>query len=51
MIQAVNGGADVNGAVAAVFAEFDAPEDQIRADVVALVEELLAAGLLVVTPK
>ncbi len=44
------GGADVDGAVTAVIAAFDAPEDQIRTDVVALVEELVAAGLLVVTP-
>ena len=51
VIQAVNGGADVDGAIAAVVAAFDAPEDQIRADVMALVEELLATGLLVVTPS
>jgi hypothetical protein len=51
VIQTVSGGADVDGAVAAVFAEFDAPEDQIRADVMALVEELVATGLLVVTAR
>ena len=50
VIQAVNGGADVDGASAAVVAAFDAPEDEIRADVTALVEELVATGLLVVTP-
>jgi hypothetical protein len=48
VVNAVNDGADVNGAVTAVVAGFDAPEDQIRSDVVALVEELLTAGLLVV---
>jgi hypothetical protein len=51
VIEAVSGGADVDGAVAAVFDAFDAPEDQIRADVLALVEELVATGLLVVTPE
>ena len=50
VIQAVNGGADVDGAVSAVVNAFDAPEDEIRADVMALVEELVATGLLVVTP-
>jgi hypothetical protein len=51
VIEAVTAGADVDGAVAAVFDAFDAPEDQIRADVLALVEELVATGLLVVTPE
>jgi hypothetical protein len=51
VIEAVTAGADVDGAVAAVFGSFDAPEEQIRADVVALVEELVANGLLVVTPE
>jgi hypothetical protein len=51
VIEAVTAGADVDGAVAAVFDSFDAPEEQIRADVVALVEELVANGLLVVTPE
>ena len=50
VIEAVKRGADVDGAVTAVIAAFDAPEDQVRADVVALVEELVATGLLVVTP-
>ncbi len=51
VIEAVTTGVDVDGAVAAVFDAFDAPEDQIRADVVALVEELVASGLLVLTPE
>ena len=41
---------DVDGAIDAVFNTFDAPKGQIGTDVVALVEELLAKGLLVVTP-
>jgi hypothetical protein len=49
VIEAIQGGATVDGAVAAVFEEFDAPEDQIRTDVVALVEDLMASGLLVAT--
>ena len=50
VIGSISSGADIDAAVAAVFAAFDAPEDQIRADVVALVDELVATGLLVVTP-
>ena len=46
VISAINGGADVDGAVAAVLAAFDAPEQQVGADVVALIEELVATGLL-----
>jgi hypothetical protein len=49
-LDAISNGADIDGAVAAVFAVFDAPEDRIRSDVLALVDELVAAGLLVVTP-
>ena len=49
VIDALLGGADVDGAIAAVFGAFDAPEDQIRSDVMALVEHLVASGLLVVT--
>jgi hypothetical protein len=51
VIRSVKDGADVDAAVAAVVDAFDAPEEQIRADVVALVEELVATGLLVVTPE
>ena len=51
VMQAVSSGADVDGAVAAVFAEFDAPEGQIRTDVMALVEELVATGLLVIAAR
>ena len=50
VIEAIQGGADVNGAVVTVFDVFDAPQDQIRADVLALVEELVASGLLVIAP-
>ncbi len=48
VIDAIQGGADIDGAIAAVFHAFDAPEDQIRTDVLALVEDLVASGLLVV---
>lgn len=51
VIHALSRGADVDGAVAAVVDAFEAPEDQIRADVQALIEELVATGLLVVTPE
>ena len=51
VMRSVNDGADVDAAVAAVVAAFDAPEDQIRADVLELVEELVANGLLVVRPE
>ena len=50
VIDAIQGGADVDGAVVAVVDAFDAQEDRIRTDVLALVEELVAAGLLIVTP-
>lgn len=50
VIRAVTGGSDVDAAITAVISAFDAPEDQIRADVVSLVEELVSSGLLVVTP-
>ena len=50
VLGAIQGGADVDGAIDAVFDAFDAPRDQIGADVLALVEDLLARGLLVVTP-
>ena len=49
VIDAIQGGADVDGAIAAVFDAFDAPEDQIRTDVMALIEQLVSSGLLVVT--
>jgi len=49
VIDAIQGGADIDGAIAAVVDEFDAPEDQIRADVLALVEELVETGLLTVS--
>ena len=49
VIDAIQAGSDVDGAIAAVFAAFDAPEDEIRNDVLALVEDLVACGLLVVT--
>ena len=48
VIEAINAGADVDGAVAAVIAAFDAPEGKIRSEVFALVEELAVTGLLVV---
>jgi hypothetical protein len=50
VIGAIESGADVDGAIDAVFDAFDAPKDQIGTDVVAVVEELLTRGLLVVTP-
>ena len=50
VIEAIQGGADIDGAVDAVFDAFDAPREEIRTDVFALVEELLAKELLVVTP-
>ena len=49
VIDAIQAGANVDGAIAAVFDAFDATEDQIRTDVLALVEDLVASGLLVVT--
>jgi hypothetical protein len=49
VIDAIQCGTDIDGAVAAVFDAFDAQEDQIRTDVLALVEDLVARGLLVVT--
>ena len=51
VIDALQGGADVDGAIAAVFDAFDAPEDRIRSDVLALVDELVSSGLLVVTSQ
>ena len=48
VIDAIQGGTDVDGAIAAVLKAFDAPVDQIRTDVLALVEDLVASGLLVV---
>jgi len=47
VIEALTGGADVDGAIRAVFDAFDAPEHQIRADVVTLVKDLVASRLLV----
>ena len=49
VVEALQGGADVDGAIAAVFGTFDAPEDQIRTDVLELVDELISIGLLVVS--
>jgi hypothetical protein len=49
VIEAIQGGQDVDGVIVAVFEEFDAPEDIIRTDVLALVGELVASGLLVVS--
>ena len=49
VIGAIQSGADVDGAIDAVFDAFDAPMDQIGADVLALIEELVAMGLLIVT--
>lgn len=48
-MEAISGGATVDGAVAAVIAAFDGPKEQIRTDVVALIEDLISTGLLVVT--
>lgn len=48
-MDAISAGATVDGAIAAVIAAFDGPEDQIRIDVVALIEDLLSTGLLVVS--
>ena len=48
-MDAIAGGATVDEAVAAVIDVFDGPEDQIRIDVVALIEELVSTGLLVVS--
>lgn len=49
VIEAIDGGADIDGAIDAVFDAFEAPKIQIRTDVLALVDELLARGLLIVT--
>lgn len=49
-IGAIQDGADIDGAVDAVFAEFDAPREAISADIRALVQEMVTKGLLVVTP-
>jgi hypothetical protein len=43
---ALAAGGSVDEAVAAVAAEFDAPDAEIAADIAALVSELLARGLL-----
>lgn len=43
-----DGERDVEGVVAAVIAEYEAPPERIRADVLELVDELRAEGLLTV---
>jgi hypothetical protein len=50
VLEAVNAGATVDAAVAAVAETFDGPEEQIRADVVALIDDLVSTGLLMVSP-
>ena len=50
VLEAVISGADLDGAITAVIDRFDAPEDRIRVDVLGLVEDLVATGLLIVTP-
>ena len=47
VLGAIEGGADLDGAIAAVIASFDASENQIDADVRALVDDLVSNGLLV----
>ena len=46
VVEAISDGATVDGAVAAVTEEFDGPEEAVRVDVIALIEELVANGLL-----
>ena len=41
------GGETVGGTLATLEAEYDAPAEQLRADLLTLVEELAASGLLV----
>ena len=40
-------GADLDAVLTALVAEYDAGEEQLRADLAALVDELVASGLLV----
>jgi hypothetical protein len=49
VIEAIQGGADVEGAIKAVVGAFDASEDEIRTDVVSLIDELMDCGLLEIT--
>jgi hypothetical protein len=48
VMEAIQRGDNVDGAIAAVSDTFDAPYDRVRTDVLALVEELVASGLLIV---
>ena len=50
VVEAIQAGADLSGAIAAVVAAFDADEAQIDTDVRALVDDLVSSGLLVATP-
>jgi hypothetical protein len=47
----IAGGGSVDDAVAAIVAEFDAPDAEIDADVRALVDDLVARGLLQPQPS
>jgi hypothetical protein len=49
VLEAIQAGTDLDGAIEAVCETFDAPDDQVDADVRALVDDLLSSGLLVVT--
>jgi hypothetical protein len=50
VLEAIQAGADLDGAIVAVAGEFDGDKDQIDVDVRALVDDLVSSGLLVVTP-
>ena len=47
VIEAIQAGSDVDGVVAAVADAFDGPEDEMRSDVLAFIDDLVLSGLLV----